>query len=88
MILINLFLNHPIKHGKKSSQDLIQLLLLFKGRTIEASLNNGIFNATHFLNYGGKKIFDCGIDDAPMSWYPQEFLAFYPKSIWGIDQIV
>jgi len=62
--------------------------LLRKGRVIEASLNNGIFNATHFLRFGGRKIFDYGIDSSAMSWKPQEFVDFYSRAVWRIDQIV
>jgi hypothetical protein len=67
---------------------LIQLLTWLPKHTIEASLNYGATNMTHFLEFGGRKIFDIGIDSAEVSSDPEEFLAFYAEAYWRIDQIV
>lgn len=66
--------------------DLVKLL--HKNKFVEASLNDGIFNATHFIRFGGRKIFDTGIDSQEVSWKEVEFLSFYEKSFWKIDQIL
>ncbi len=57
--------------------ELIDLLFSNPNHTIEASLNDGRFNATHFFILGRRKLFDCGIDSATVSWNIQEFLTFY-----------
>ncbi len=62
--------------------------LLYYNKFIEASLNDGIFNATHFIRFGGRKIFDTGIDSREVSWNEAEFVSFYEKSFWKIDQIL
>ena len=46
------------------------------------------FRATHMLVFGGKKIFDTGIDSQETKWSPEEFVEFYPKAYWLIEQIV
>lgn len=68
--------------------ELLDLLRSEANHTIEASLNNGRFNATHFLRFGVRKLFDCGIDSAEVSWNVKDFLAFYSKASWRVDQIV
>lgn len=62
--------------------------LLHTNRYVEASLNNGMFNATHLVRFGGRKIFDIGIDSQEVSWKVEEFVSFYEMSFWKIDQIV
>lgn len=64
------------------------MLVNRRGCIIEASLNNGIFNATHFLRWGGRKIFDCGIDSRDISWSLEDFRTFYENAHWRIDQVV
>ncbi len=74
--------------GKLSTKELMATLITNRDRVIEASLNDGVFNATHVLRYGGRKIFDCGIDSEVISWRPKDFLDFYPSAFWLIDQVV
>lgn len=64
------------------------MLLGKAGHTIEASLNDGSFNATHLLTFEGRKIFDCGIDSAEVSWDIEVFSAFYSQAHWRVDQLV
>jgi hypothetical protein len=73
---------------KISTPQLIDRMFKQKNHVFEASLNNGFFNAMHFLRWGGRKIFDCGIDSADISWAPNEFNAFYEQAFWQIDQII
>ncbi len=73
---------------KISTNNLINNLILNKHTCYEVSLNNGIFNATHFLRFGGKKIHDIGIDSKLCVWNKEEFSKMYPKAKWLIDQIV
>lgn len=73
---------------KIPTKQLLELIAKEKHRVIEASLNNGIFNATHFLWFRRNTIWDSGIDGATTPWKPDEFLALYSKAFWKIDQIV
>jgi len=73
---------------KISTYSLVRLLTADKNVVFEASLNNGVFNATHFLRFGGRKIYDIGIDSQQNVWNVSEFVEWYPKAMWLIDQIV
>lgn len=73
---------------KIPTRQLLDLLIKENHRVIEASLNNGTFNATHFLSFRQNNIWDSGIDGAATPWKPDEFLAIYPEAHWKIDQIV
>lgn len=67
----------------------IDLLTLVKNSNyVEASLNDGIFNATHLIRFGGRKFFDTGIDSKEVSWKENDFLNFYTLANWKIDQII
>lgn len=66
----------------------MELLLSKRNHTIEACLNDGTFNATHFLRFGGRKVFDFGIDSVEVLWDIESFLAFYSQAYWRVDQIV
>jgi len=74
--------------NKISSTQLVDLLIKNKGKYIEASMSNGYFKATHMLVFGGRKIYDTGIDSEEIKWSPQEFIKFYSESFWLIEQIV
>ena len=76
------------RHTKVSTTELILILIASKAKTIEASLNNSAVNATHFLRFGGRKIFDCGIDSRSVSRDVEKFLSFYSQAYWRVDQIV
>jgi len=71
-----------------SSVQLVKLLIENKRRYIEASMNAAGFKATHMLVFGGRKIFDTGIDSQETVWEPKEFIKFYPNAYWLIEQIV
>lgn len=73
---------------KMRTKDLVDLLIKNKGRVIEASLTNGSFNFTHFMDFGGRVIYDLGIDSEEVSRKPLEFLQFYQDSWWRINQMV
>jgi len=72
---------------KVNTKELLEIMINLQNHTIEASLNNGTFNATHFLRFGGRKVYDCGIDSADISWNIDEFLRHYPQAFWKIEQI-
>lgn len=74
--------------NKISTNEIIKLVTRNKNKVYEISLNNGVFNATHFLSYGGKKIYDIGIDSKEIKWFPNEFISFYSRAFWIIDQII
>lgn len=74
--------------NKIPTTQLVDLLIKNKGRYIEASMSNGYFKATHMLTFGGRKIYDTGIDSQEVKWSPQEFIEFYPEVYWLIEQIV
>jgi len=73
---------------KISTQELIALLKSERSSYLEVSLNNKYFKATHFMTFGGKKIYDTGIDSKDIKWKCNEFLEFYPYAYWKIDQII
>lgn len=73
---------------KISTQQLIALQKKHKNSYFEVSLSNKYFRATHFMTFGGKKIYDTGIDSKDVKWTPNEFLEFYPRAFWKIDQII
>jgi hypothetical protein len=73
---------------KLQTEELVELIIKMRGRVIEAALTNGFFNFTHFMDYGGRVIYDMGIDSREVSWKPYEFLKFYQNAWWQIDQIV
>jgi hypothetical protein len=68
--------------------ELIEQLKRLEGYFVEASLNDGLLNATHILRFGGRKIFDIGIDSRESTWKPEEFADFYPRANWRLDQII
>ena len=74
--------------NKISTIELVRYLTENKGKYVEASMNNNIFKATHMIIFGGRKIFDTGIDSQEISWKPQEFIEFYQKAHWLVEQIV
>lgn len=67
---------------------MVEKMISNKGRHFEAGMDNGFFCATHFLCFGGRKIYDTGIDSQDIIWKPQEFVDFYRFAYWKIDQIV
>ena len=73
---------------KIQTTELLDLLVANKGRVIEVSFNNGFFNFTHFVGFGGRVISDTGIDSREVSWTPRKFLEFYQNRLWFIDQVV
>ena len=73
---------------KISTNSLVRLLTADKNVDFEVSLNNGVFNATHFLRFGGRKIYDIGIDSQQSLWNISEFTAWYNEANWLVDQIV
>jgi len=73
---------------KIPTSTLINLLKKNKGKIFEISLSNQFFKATHFIYFGGKKLFDTGIDSQEITWTPDEFLKFYSKAYWSIEQVV
>ena len=73
---------------KVQTAELIAFLVANKGRVIEASLIKGFFNFTHFMDFGGRVIYDMGIDSKEVSRRPHEFLERYQNEWRRIEQIV
>lgn len=73
---------------KISTKEFVNLLINNKKNYFEVFLSNGYFNATHFITFGGKKIYDTGIDSKDVKWTIEEFINFYPYAFWKIDQII
>ena len=74
--------------NKIHTKQLLALVMERRNRVVEASLNDGTFNVTHFLRFGGRRIFDCGIDITIVAWKHEEVTTFYSWAFWQIDQIV
>ena len=73
---------------KISTKELIQQLKKQKNKIFETSLCLFQFRATHFIFWGGKKIFDTGIDSQEIKWKEKEFLDKYSESSWLVEQII
>ena len=71
-----------------STRILTEILSRHRKIFFEVSLANGYFCATHFLAFGGKKIYDTGIDSKDIKWSIDEFIGFYPSAIWRIDRVI
>jgi len=74
-------------YKKLTTVKLVSILFDRKTRWIEASLNDGTFNATHMLQSYGYQVMDCGIDSRDVRWRIEDFTAFYKDARWRIDQI-
>lgn len=45
---------------KMPTKDLVEKIVANKGKYFEAGMDNGLFCATRFLCFGGRKIYDTG----------------------------
>jgi AAA15 family ATPase/GTPase len=77
-----------IPRRKVSTFELVSLLLTGTTTTVEASLNNGKFNATHFIHLHKRRIIDCGIDSRDVIWTIKNFISYYRNAYWKLDQIL
>ncbi|MBN1213396.1 MAG: hypothetical protein JXA92_12550 [candidate division Zixibacteria bacterium] len=66
----------------------MDLITYRKGSVLEISMNTAYFKATHIVYFGGRKIFDMGIDSQTVTWTPKEFIAFYSQAYWSVDQVI
>lgn len=73
---------------KFPTKTIVDLLKKNQKTVFEISLNTTDFKATHVVYYGGRKIFDMGIDSQTVAWKPNEFLTFYPQATWSIEQVI
>lgn len=73
---------------KVSTKQLLNRLKKNKGKFFEVALSNGIFRATHILYWRGKMLYDTGIDSQDIKWTREDFINWYPKAYWLIDQVV
>jgi hypothetical protein len=74
--------------NKVSTNELINLLKLNRGKVFEVSISNGFLKATHLIYWGGKILYDTGIDSIEIKWKADEFLENYILSYWEIEQVV
>lgn len=74
--------------NKLSTIELINSLKINRGNVFEVSINNGFFKATHLIYWGGKILYDTGIDSIEVKWKIEEFLENYFYSYWEIEQVV
>lgn len=74
--------------NKIRTVELIEQLRRLQGHFVEASISDGLINATHILRFGGRKIFDIGVDSRESTWKPDEFAALYPRAFWEVEQII
>jgi len=71
-----------------STKELIKKIKENKGKTFEVAINKGAFRFTHFIYFGGKLLYDTGIDSQEIKWKPQDFSDYYNSTFWQIDQVV
>ena len=73
--------------SKISTKELIELLKKESTAMIEASLNNGLFNSTHYIYWDDELIHDEGCDDEEYSCTEEQWLNYYPNALWIVNQI-
>jgi len=73
--------------SKLSTIEIIDFITDHKGTVLEISMNKDCFRATHIVYFGGRRIFDMGIDSQTVSWSPKEFIDFYSQAYWTIEQV-
>lgn len=73
---------------KVSTKELIKKIKADKGKVFEVSLCLVFLRATHTISWGGKKIYDTGIDSQEIKWKESEFIEEYSESVWLIEQII
>lgn len=73
---------------KIPTKTIVELLTTNKEKVFEISMSTACFKATHIVYFGGRKIFDMGIDSQTVAWKPNEFLGFYPQAYWKIEQVI
>lgn len=71
-----------------STNELVTKLKVNQGKMFEVAINKGAFRFTHFIYFGGKLLYDTGIDSHEIKWKPQDFSDYYNSTFWQIDQVV
>ncbi len=71
-----------------STHELVTKLKQNKGKMFEVVIKHGAFRFTHFIYFGGKFLYDTGIDSQEIKWKPQDFSDYYNSTFWHIDQVV
>ena len=71
-----------------STNELVAKLKINRHKMYEVAICKDAFRATHFIYFGGKLLYDTGIDSKEVKWNPQDFLYHYKHTFWKIDQIV
>ncbi|MFZ1289200.1 MAG: hypothetical protein WAR79_03890 [Melioribacteraceae bacterium] len=71
-----------------STFQLMELLKLNKKTIYEVSFVKDEFCATHIIYFGGKLLYDTGIDSQEVKWKPIDFLNHYKLTYWKIFQII
>lgn len=71
-----------------STNELVAKLIVNKGKMFEVAIVKSAFRATHFIYFGGKLLYDTGIDSQEIKWKPKDFLGYYNSTFWQIDQVV
>ena len=47
------------------------------GKMFEVAIVKHGFRATHFIYFGGKLLYDTGIDSKEVMWKPNDFIDYY-----------
>jgi hypothetical protein len=71
-----------------STNELITKLKVNKRKIFEVAIVKDALQATHFIYFGGKLLYDTGIDSQEIKWKPQDFLGYYNSTFWQIDQVI
>jgi hypothetical protein len=71
-----------------STVELVKRVKANKGKVFEVAILKGFFRATHFIYFGGRLLYDTGIDSQEIKWKPEEFVSYYSSTFWHIDQVV
>ena len=71
-----------------TSNELVSRLKMNRRKMFEVAICKGSVRATHFIYFGGKLLYDTGIDSKEVKWKPQDFLNHYKHTFWKIDQVV
>lgn len=70
------------------TNQLIKLIKKNPSRVIEANIQYGALNATHFIIYKDNEIIDEDIDGVETTWLIDEFINEYSSNYWFVDYLL
>jgi hypothetical protein len=78
--------SEPMGENLLSTQELAALLFFQPHELVEARLVTGHFRCTHFLSFDGNLLSDEGIDGEARLLTLPEWVSYYKKCEWQLDE--